>query len=99
LLGRLHESYERVAGQRGAHLTLSLAPELPPAAVEPGAVERMFARLLAATIGMAGEGETIAAAMDTTARHNRPMLRLSVGRPEAIEGLDERALLDPGYSP
>jgi signal transduction histidine kinase len=99
LLGRLHESYERVAGQRGAHLTLSLAPDLPPAAVEPAAVERMFARLLAATIGMAGEGETIGTAMDTAPRGNRLMLRLSVDRPEAIEGLEERALLDPGYSP
>jgi len=99
LLGRLHESYERVAGQRGARLTLSLAPDLPPAAVEPGAVERMFARLLAATIGMVGEGETIATAMESALRANRPMLRLSVDRPEAIEGLGERALLDPGYSP
>jgi signal transduction histidine kinase len=99
LLGRLHESYERVAGQRGANLTLSLGPDLPPAAVEPGAVERMFARLLAATIGLAGEGETISASMDSVSRANRPMLRLSVDRPEAIEGLDERALLDPGYSP
>ena len=99
LLGRLHESYERVAGQHGARLTLSLAPELPPAAVEPAAVERMFARLLAATIGLAGDGETIAAVMDAAPRGNRPMLRLSVDRPEAIEGLGERALLDPGYSP
>ena len=99
LLGRLHESYERVAGQRGARLTLSLAPDLPPAAVESGAVERMFARLLAATIGLAGEGETIAAAMDAALRGSRPMLRLSVDRPAAIAGLEERALLDPGYTP
>jgi hypothetical protein len=27
------------------------------------------------------------------------MLRLSVDRPEAIEGLEDEALLDPGYSP
>ena len=99
LLGRLHESYERVAAQRGARLTLSLASNLPPAAVEPGAVERMFARLLAATIGLAGDDETIAAAMDVSARGNRPMIRLSVDRPAAIEGLEEAALLDPGYSP
>ena len=99
LLGRLHESYERVAAQRGTRLTLTLAPHLPPAAVEPGAVERMFARLLAATIGLASDGETIAAAMETAIRANRPMLCLSVDRPEAIEGLEEAALLDPGYSP
>ncbi len=99
LLGRLHESYERVARQRGARLTLEVAADLPPAAVEPGAVERMFARLLAATIGLADEGETIAAAMDAAPRGNRPMLRLAVDRPEAIDGLEDEALLDPGYSP
>ena len=99
LLGRLHESYERVARQRGARLTLEVAADLPAAAVEPGAVERMFARLLAATIGLADEGETIAAAMDAAARGNRPMLRLAVDRPEAIDGLEDEALLDPGYSP
>jgi signal transduction histidine kinase len=99
LLARLHESYERVARQRGARLTLDVAPDLPPAAVEPGAVERMFARLLAATIGLAGHDETIAAAMDSAVRGNRLMLRISVDRPKAIEGLEEAALLDPGYSP
>jgi hypothetical protein len=29
----------------------------------------------------------------------RKMLCLSIDRPRAIDGLDERALLDPGYSP
>ena len=99
LLGRLHESYERVARERGAHLTLQVAPDLPPAAVEPAAVERMFARMLAATIGLAADEETIAATMDSAARGGRPMLRLAVDRPAAIEGLEEAALLDPGYSP
>ena len=99
LLGRLHESYERIADQRGSRLTLSVAPDLPPARVEAGAVERMFARLLAATIGLAGRGETIAAAMTAESRGNRPMLCLSLDRPREIDGLDETALLDPGYSP
>jgi signal transduction histidine kinase len=99
LLGRLHESYERIAAQRGSRLTLAIAPELPPAQVEPGAVERMFARLLAATIGLAGENETIATEIAPARRGNRPMLHLSVDRPQAIDGFDEAALLDPGYSP
>ncbi|WP_129792442.1 histidine kinase dimerization/phospho-acceptor domain-containing protein [Sphingosinicella sp. CPCC 101087] len=99
LLGRLHESYERIAAQRGSRLALAIAPELPPAQVEPGAVERMFARLLAATIGLAGENETIATEIALVRRGNRPMLHLSVDRPQAIDGFDESALLDPGYSP
>ena len=36
--------------------------------VEPGAAERMFARLLAGTIGLAGEGETIRAALTRAPR-------------------------------
>ena len=99
LLARLHESYERIAGQRGAALTLEVAPDLPPARLEAGAAERMFARLLAATIGLAGEGETLAAAIRVEGPAERPLLRLSLDRPRAVEGLAEGDLLDPGYSP
>jgi signal transduction histidine kinase len=99
LLGRLHESYERIAGQRGAKLVLQVSSGLPPARVEAGAVERMFARLLSATIGLAGGEEEIAARLDLEGRASGPALRLSVDRPRAIAGLDEEALLDPGYSP
>ena len=99
LLCRLHDSYERVAAQRDATIAIEIARNLPPARVEPGAAERMFARLLAATIGLARGGETIAAAMRLQTHNGERMLCLSIDRPRAIDGLDERALLDPGYSP
>ena len=99
LLGRLHESYARVAAQRGAAIALRIADDLPLASVDPAAAERMFGRLLAATIGLAGEGETIALTLGLTAEGAPPHLRLELGRPRAIAGLDERQLLDPGYSP
>ncbi|HEV2867248.1 MAG TPA: ATP-binding protein, partial [Allosphingosinicella sp.] len=99
LLGRLFDSYRLVAEQRGAALTLAVAPDLPTVAVEPAAAERMFARLLAATIGLAGAGETIAATMAAETRGDRAVVRLSVDRPRAIAALGENALLDPGYSP
>ncbi|HEX5183946.1 MAG TPA: HAMP domain-containing sensor histidine kinase [Allosphingosinicella sp.] len=104
LLCRLHDAYERVARQRGSRIAIEIARDLPPARVEQGAAERMFARILAATIGLAGEGETIGAsmAMEELAegeKARRKMLCLSIDRPVAIAGLDERALLDPGYSP
>ncbi len=99
LLARLHESYARVAAQRGAMIALSIADDLPLASVDPAAAERMFGRLLAATIGLAGEGETIGLALGLAAEGVRPQLRLELGRPRAIAGLDERELLDPGYSP
>jgi signal transduction histidine kinase len=99
LLCRLHESYERVAEQRGSRIAIAIADGLPPVLVEPAAAERMFARLLAGTIGLAGEGETIEAAMALEPRGDAIMLRLAIDRPASIGGVDEAELLDPGYSP
>ncbi|HEY0085965.1 MAG TPA: sensor histidine kinase, partial [Allosphingosinicella sp.] len=73
--------------------------DLPAARVEQGAAERMFARMLAATIGLAREGETICATMTVEPMASERMLCLAIDRPAAIAGLDETALLDPGYSP
>jgi signal transduction histidine kinase len=99
LLERLHAAYERVASQRSARLAIEISRGLPPVKAELGALERMFARMLAATIGLAGEGETIAALMALEPLGGREMLCLAIDRPAAIDGLDEAALLDPGYSP
>jgi signal transduction histidine kinase len=99
LLCRLHDAYERVADQRHSRIAIEITRDLPPAAVEQGAAERMFARMLAATIGLAQEGETIAATMSLGDLGRRRMLCLAIDRPRAIAGLDEAALLDPGYSP
>ena len=99
LLCRLHDGYERVARQRGSRIEIEIERNLPPAHVEEAAAERMFARMLAASIGLAREGETIAARMSLGQLLGRRMLCLAIDRPEAIEGLNEQALLDPGYSP
>ena len=99
LLCRLHDAYERVAAQRGSRILIEIERDLPDAKVELDAAERMFARMLAATIGLAREGETITATMAMGQDGGRKMLCLSIDRPKAIEGLDEGALLDPGYSP
>jgi hypothetical protein len=99
LLCRLHDAYERVAGQRGARIEIEIMTGLPPARAELGATERMFARMLAATIGLAQDGETIAASMTMGLFGSQRMLCLAIDRPRAIAGLDETALLDPGYSP
>jgi hypothetical protein len=99
LLCRLHDAYERVAEQRGSRIEIEIARDLPAAQVELSAAERMFARMLAATIGLAGEGETIGASMTLEQEGGAKMLCLSIDRPRAIDGLDEAALLDPGYSP
>jgi signal transduction histidine kinase len=99
LLCRLHDAYEQVAGQRRATIAVEIARNLPQARVEAGAAERMFSRLLAATVGLAREGESIGASMTLKPLGGERMLCLSLDRPRAIAGLDEGALLDPGYSP
>jgi hypothetical protein len=99
LLCRLHDAYERVASQRNSRISIQIMRDLPPAKVELGAAERMFARMLAATIGLSQNGETIAATMAFGQYGGRNMLCLSIDRPQAIAGIDEAALLDPGYSP
>ena len=99
LLCRLHDAYERVATQRNSKIAIEITRDLPPARVELSAAERMFARMLAATIGLAQEGETIGATMGLGDLGRQRMLCLAIDRPKAIEGLDEAALLDPGYSP
>ncbi|WP_232476039.1 sensor histidine kinase [Flavisphingomonas formosensis] len=98
LLLRLHGEYEPVADGRSVQLKVRLATGLPPLDADPIAVERMYARLLAATIGLAQAGETIAVAL-TPGEAGTDSVALSVGRPALLAGREERTLLDPGYSP
>lgn len=99
LLCRLHDAYERVAHQRSARLAIEIERHLPAAKVELGAAERMLARILAATVGLAQECETISATMTVRPHHGQRMLCLAIDRPRAIAGREDAALLDPGYSP
>lgn len=99
LLYRLHESYGRVAQQRYATLRLDFAPDLPLARVEPEAAERMFSRMLAATIGLSEEGETLTASVSLEDASPQPMLCLAISRPNSIKDVEEAQLLDPGYMP
>lgn len=99
LLYRLQESYSRVAQQRYATLRMDFAPDLPLARVEPEAAERMFSRMLAATIGLSVEGEALTASIFLKDTSSEAMLCLAISRPRSIEGVEEAQLLDPGYMP
>jgi signal transduction histidine kinase len=99
LFARMNEAYGRLAEERGAHLAAEIVGELPPVLVAPGVGERMVSRLLGGAIGLARPGETISASLGLRARGEGTMLCLTVGRPEAIAGVSEGELLDPGYSP
>lgn len=98
LLARLHAEYLPLAREHEVDLRFTLAERLPALAVPAPIAERMFARLLAATIGMAGKGETIAIGFDGDLVLPGS-LRLAVTRPAALADLGTAELMDPGYSP
>ncbi|MDB5667537.1 MAG: histidine kinase [Alphaproteobacteria bacterium] len=99
VLTRLREAYEQEVALHRAALIIRIDDDLPLAALEPNAAERMLSRLLAATIGLAAEGERINGNFALGRRAREDMLCLAIDRPNAIHGLDELALLHPGYSP
>ena len=83
LLERLRPSFESAARQRGARLALTIAADPPDAAVAPDVAERLFTRLLAATIGLARDGERIEARLDRDDAGGRDVIRLTLSRPAA----------------
>jgi len=99
LLARLRPEYERIAAARGIVIEVSVADPLPSVDADPIAVERMFARLLAATVGLAQTGERIGIGLAPIGDGDERSVGLTLTRPNLIAGRDERALLDPGYSP
>jgi signal transduction histidine kinase len=98
LLMRLHGDFEGVARERASDLAFRIDPELPPVAVDSATMERMMSRLLAATIAMSSEGERISVDLHRDPRQPSRLL-LTVVRPRALAGRDEKMLLDPGYNP
>ncbi len=98
LLERLHNEYQGMADERGFHLKLRITTGLGLVAVDPVAVERMFGRLLAATLAIAQRGETVAIDLAHDP-DSRDRMNLEIARPAMLEGRDERTLLDPGYNP
>ena len=98
ILTRLHANFEAVAKDRASGLAFRIDSTLPPVAVDAPTVERMLSRLLAATIAMAGEGERISVDLQRDPRRSTHLL-LTIMRPRALIGRDEKMLLDPGYNP
>lgn len=98
ILTRLHANFETVAKERASGLAFRIDSTLPPVAVDAPTVERMLSRLLAATIAMAEEGERISVDLQRDPRRSTHLL-LTIMRPRALIGRDEKMLLDPGYNP
>jgi signal transduction histidine kinase len=88
-------NHRRTLAVRGVELVLRGADDPALVAAPTTTAERMIARLLSATVGIATPGETVTMII---ARGGAGVI-CSVSRPVAIEGRDERTLLDPGYGP
>jgi signal transduction histidine kinase len=99
LLMRLRREYDGIGGGRGVSLDVAVGEDLPPIDADPSTVERMFARLLAAAVGLAEAGERIGIGLDQAESSTQPHVALWVMRPRLLAGRDENALLDPGFSP
>jgi signal transduction histidine kinase len=97
LLARLRPGYERMAAARGVTLDVAVTGDPLPARADPAAAERMFARLLSATVGLAQRDEKIAVRLNTERGGRGDLVALRVTRPHVLTGRDERILLDPGF--
>jgi signal transduction histidine kinase len=95
LLERICDELAPLTDDRGVHLRVAVARGLPALSVDPAALERMFSRLLAAVIAVSAKGEALSVKLEAETLQ----VALKVGRPRALGEQDERALLDPGYSP
>ncbi len=87
---------QRAASEaRGVHIVETVAPTLAPLATGAAMAERMIARLVSASAGVAIAGEAVAVDLRDAAGG----IVLTVTRPSALNGVDDRRLLDPDYGP
>lgn len=96
MLTRVCGDLEPLTRDRSVTLDLVVAEDLPPMSVDPVALERMFSRLLSAVIAVSACGEALSVRL---VDESRAQVAFIVARPRALIDQDERALLDPGYSP
>ena len=96
ILGALCAGLAPLTDERGVHLRIAIAPDLPLLEVDPVTLERMYGRLLSSAIAVSEAGETLAVTLGVDGAH---CVALGIQRPAALLGQTERALLDPGYSP
>ncbi|MDB5738699.1 MAG: histidine kinase [Sphingomonas bacterium] len=81
---------------RGAAITDDIAPGLPQALGDAGALRRMIARLVASSAALADVDEMIRATLGADPTGG---LLLTVSRPARLAATTEAELLDPGYGP
>lgn len=94
LLDRLTQRLSSLTQSKSVDLRINKAEPLRAFALEGETVERVFARLLSATITACGVGEELNAELKTRIGA-KPVNHFSITRPKSMIGISEEQLLDP----
>ncbi len=94
LLERLAQRLSSLTQSKSVDLRINKAEPIRAFALEGETVERVFARLLSATIIACEEGEELDAELRTRIGAN-PVNHFSLSRPKSMIGISEEQLLDP----
>ncbi len=80
-----------LAASRSVRLKVGLPSEPAMAAIDEASAIRLVDRLILCALATASTGETVKSALRSSGNE----FRMSVSRPKALRGLDDKALLDP----
>jgi len=94
LLDKLAQRLQSLTQSKSVELHISKAEPLRPFALDSETVERIFARLLSASIIACENGEELSAEFRTHIGP-QPVNHFSLSRPSRIRGISEDQLLDP----
>ena len=95
IVARVGRQHSAALAARGVELAVQRPDFATPVTAASTIVERMIARLLAASSAVATPGESVTAGVEARASD----VVFTVSRPAVLAGRDETALLDPGYGP
>ena len=96
MLARIEVGLHPTLVARGTTLAVTCAHPVDVAGVSATVLERMMTRLIGAALGLARDGEIVAVGLSETST-GRALF--SVARPDALNGVSDTMLLDPGYDP
>ncbi len=96
MLARIETGMQSTLVARGTVLAVTCDPTIVVGDVNPTVLERMIARLIGAALGLAHMGEVVSVNLSET---TSGQVLFSVTRPNALAGVSDTVLLDPGYDP
>lgn len=89
ILGSVARDLRPLSDERGVKLRVSISRDIHPTLVDRATCNRLVARLLSASIELAGQGEELAARLETAADG----MIFHVDRPKSIVGLSREKIL------